>query len=139
MKINSLRFYKTITIILFVLNILLICIDYNLLKNKNIYKNTITVLSAKPNHETIRLGYSDALEVLRQDKNMEIKGISKSSEEGSTIKFEVKYNGSIQELYNSILKIKENKNFYSIENINITSKDNVNKEICLSMLFYIST
>jgi hypothetical protein len=113
--------------------------DYNLLQNKNIYKDTLTVLSIKPNLETIRLGYSDALEVLKQDKNMEIKGINKSSEQGKTIKFDVRYNGSIKDLYDSIMKIKEYKNFYSIENINITSKDNENKEICISILFYIST
>lgn len=139
MKRFNLGFYKLTVVLLVILNLSLVYLDYDLLQNKSTLVDSVTVLSPNTNSETDRFGYSDALSALSKDKNIKLVNISSASEQSNLIKIDAEYLGDIQSLYSSAITLEANKNFYSIENISITTNTDNTKKISFSVLFYIST
>lgn len=139
MKQLNIRLYKLTAILLSLLNFSLIYFDYELFQNKSTLGNSIAVLSPNKDSEIERFGYSDALNCLKADKNIKLVNISAATEQSKLIKIDAEYMGDIQSLYNSSIILEANKNFYSIENISITTNTDNTKKISFSLLFYIST
>ncbi|MGV8982380.1 hypothetical protein [Clostridium sp.] len=69
-----------------------------------------------------KYGYSDILEVLRENINFNVKSINMLEHEKCNV--QVKYMGDIKLLYDSLISLKESKNFLGINSININKDDN---------------
>lgn len=86
-------------------------------------QGVINITKEKKVNKVEKYGYSDILKCLTQNKDFGVKSINMIDNEKCDV--EVDYKGDIKLLYSSLSYLNENKNFLSINKININRDDKI--------------
>jgi hypothetical protein len=109
--------------------------------NFNIMENTFSIETSSIRtdnfNETLvkKYGYTDILTLLKEDVNLEIVNINNEIENSNTITIDIKYNGTLEDLNNTLEKIKSELCFVSIKNINIDKTNSDTPNISFTVVF----
>lgn len=134
---DSIRTYRTFIIVFLLTAGALLILNLSLMKNirnKNIIRNNVYQLVSN-NME--RYGYSEILNLVLQNKNVNILNISVPSEDKNLVEIELGYNetDNLSSMYGYIEEIKKEKCFLGIENIKVNKDKEKYKNISFTALF----
>lgn len=120
-KIRQLKIVLALLLMIMgILSLKFISVKDNLFRNKN--QDHYKIKSDENIAIIEKYGYSDILEILRKNMDFDVKSINMLEHEKCNV--QVDYIGDIKLLYNSLISLKESKNFLEINSININKDVN---------------
>jgi hypothetical protein len=132
---ESLNLYKMLIIVFLCICAVLIHMNFNIMENTY----SIETSSIRTNNisETLvkKYGYTEILNMLKEDVNLEIVDIKGEIENNNIITIDIKYNSTLEELNNTLEKIKSEPYFLSMKNINIDKTKSDMPNINLTVVF----
>lgn len=129
MKIENIKFYRLVCILFIFIIIILVFFNINSLKIMNLNKmEDKSIENNKPNI-TKEYGYSEALELLSKVPNLNITNFTNNVDNKKLLKVELDYKGDIYSFIKTINDIKEEDNFFNIDNIKIENNNTINQTI----------
>lgn len=117
---------------LLVISMVILSFKFIIVKNKFIEcKNNKVITVTKVENVKIseKFGYGDILECLRKNKDFNIESINMMENEKCNV--EVNYKGSLNLLYNSLIKLSKSANFLNVSKIMINNDTKVTN-ICIN-------
>jgi hypothetical protein len=132
---ESLNLYKMLIIVFLCICAVLIHMNFNIMENTY----SIETSSIRTNNisETLvkKYGYTEILNMLKEDVNLEIVDIKGELENNNIITIDIKYNSTLEDLNNTLEKIKSEPYFLSMKNINIDKTKSDMPNINLTVVF----
>lgn len=113
-------------LVILVMSIGILSLKLVFMKNEFIsYKNAVVfnVIEEKSEDNEEKYGYSDILECLRKNKDLQVRSINMIEPEKCNV--EVNYKGDLKLLYNSLYSLNESRNFLAINSISINKDSKI--------------
>jgi Leucine-rich repeat (LRR) protein len=132
---ENLKLYRILAGVFLIIGLALAAMNINILKSSYLIKTTSVSSNNIIKPIVKAFGYSDILNILKEDENLEILGINKIIDGKNLIEADLKYLGQIEGLYNTLENIKREACFVSIEKIKINETENHTKDVMLTVTF----
>lgn len=132
---ESLNLYKILIIVFLCTFVVLIHMNFTIMEST--YSIQTSSISTNNISETLvkKYGYTDILSMLKEDVNLEIVDIKGEIENNNIITLDIKYNSTLEDLNNTLEKIKSEPYFLSMKNINIDKIKSDMPNISLTVVF----
>lgn len=132
---ESLNLYKMLIIVFLCICVILIYMNFNIMENT--FSIETSSIPTNNINETLvkKYGYTDILTLLKEDVNLEIVNIKNEIENNNTITIDIKYKGTLEDLNNTLEKIKSELCFVSMKNINIDKTNSDTPNISFTVVF----
>lgn len=136
MKKYSLYYYRMLIILIIIIILSLSYENYNLIKSINKDSSANNNYLEVANNKLENYSFTDMLEILKRDKNINIVDISKTLDNEKIINIKIEYMGALDSLYNTLESFKKSENFCLIDNIKLETNSK-NEKIISSNIYFI--
>lgn len=119
MKSESIKHYSLICIAFMIIISVLIYLNMKAVKLVELNRRYEKLIVSAKSSKIKEYGYSEALEVLSKVPNLNINSFNNNIDNKKLLKVELEYNGDIDSFIKIIKSLKEEDNYYNIDNIKI--------------------
>jgi hypothetical protein len=116
---EGLRLYRTLIFLFLCAIVVLVYMNFNLVKSTQVGNISIPVANIIEKNEVRKFGYSEIFKIISKNKNFEILSIEDKIDDNNIIKMVLKFNSSAEDFYNCLESLKSEACLISIENIKI--------------------
>jgi hypothetical protein len=119
MKSESIKHYSLICIAFMIIISVLIYLNMKAVKLVELNRRYEKLIVSAKSSKIKEYGYSEALEVLSKVPNLNINSFNNNIDNKKLLKVELEYNGDIDSFIKIIKSLKEEDNYYNIDNIKV--------------------